>query len=62
MSKPKKQWPPNIGVNNGRLRYGIKVPPDVEPRLLIFLPRSNSSHTTAITALFLKTYFFQIGF
>ena len=31
MSKPKKRWPPNVGVNNGRLRYRIKVPPDVEP-------------------------------
>lgn len=30
MSKPKKRWPPNVGVNNGRLRYRIKVPPDVE--------------------------------
>jgi len=31
MSKPKKQWPPNFGVNNGRLQYRTKVPPDVEP-------------------------------
>lgn len=27
----KKQGPPNIGFNNGRLRYKIKVPPDAEP-------------------------------
>jgi len=31
MSKPRKKWPPNVGANNGRLRYRIKVPPDVEP-------------------------------
>ena len=30
MSKPRKKWPPNVGVNNGRLRYRIKVPPDLE--------------------------------
>ena len=31
MSKPTKKWPPNIDVNNGRLRLRKKVPPDVEP-------------------------------
>lgn len=31
MAKTNKRWPPNVGVNNGRLRYRIKVPPDVEP-------------------------------
>ena len=30
MAKPNKRWPPNIGVNNGRVRYRKKVPPDVQ--------------------------------
>ena len=30
MSKPKKQWPPNIDANNGRLRFRKKVPPDAQ--------------------------------
>ena len=31
MAIANKRWPPNVGVNNGRLRYRIKVPPDVDP-------------------------------
>ena len=27
MAKPNKRWPPNVGVNNGRVRYRKKVPP-----------------------------------
>ena len=30
MAKPNKRWPPNVGVNNGRVRYRKKVPPDVQ--------------------------------
>ena len=28
ISKPKKEWSPNIGVSNGRVRFRKKVPPD----------------------------------
>ena len=30
MAKPNKRWPPNVGVNNGRVRYRKKVPPNVQ--------------------------------
>ena len=30
MAKPNKRWPPNVGVNNGRVRFRRKVPPDAE--------------------------------
>ena len=30
MAKPNKRWPPNVGVNNRRVRYRKKVRPDVQ--------------------------------
>ena len=30
MAKSNRRWPPNVGVNNGRVRFRRKMPPDVE--------------------------------
>ena len=30
MARPNRKWPPNVGVNNGRVRFRKKVPPDVQ--------------------------------
>ena len=61
MAKPNKRWPPNVGVNNGRVRYRKKVPPYLQQtsgkRLYVeYLDLDESAtyegHTEALRGLF----------